>query len=325
MKAVVVDQFGSIDSILVREIDSPVIQDSEVKIKVAYAGVNFPDTLIIKGMYQFKPALPFTPGGEISGVVMETGSMVKSLKIGDRVMAANSWGGFAEEVNMPEFNCFMIPQNISMQKAAVFLETYATALHALKDRANIQKGERLLILGASGGTGLAAIQVGKQLGAEIFACASDARKLSFCLENGADHTFNYTDTDFKEKLKQVGGVDVVFDPVGGEVAEVAFRSLRPNGRHLVVGFASGNIPAIPWNLPLLKSASIVGVFWGGFWRNFPDQNRENVNQLIQWAVSEQINPAITQVYEMGETAKALQSIENRKVLGKLIVRFAGDI
>lgn len=323
MKAVVVDQYGAIELIRVKDLALPVLQSNEVSIKVSYAGVNFPDTLIIKGLYQFKPDLPFIPGGEISGIVTKVGANVHSLKLGDRVMAANSWGGFAEEVNLPEFNCFKISGKVTLQKAAVLLETYATALYALKDRCALKKGERLLVLGASGGTGLAAIQIGKLLGAEVYACASNMDKLNFCRENGADYGLNYVDSDFKNQLKETGGMDVVFDPVGGTVSELAFRSLRPNGRHLVVGFASGQIPAIPWNLPLLKSASIVGVFWGGFWRNFPEQNRENVDQLLQWTYSAKINPAITAIYEIEETYKALKAIEERRILGKSIIRFAG--
>lgn len=323
MKAFLIREYGDYTKGKIEELSSTPINPDEIKIKVAYAGVNFPDLLITKGLYQFKPDLPFTPGGELSGVVLETGSEVTQFKKGDRVMAANSWGAFAEEVVLPQKNCFQLPDIISLKTGAVILESYATTLHALKDRGTLSKGERLLVLGAAGGTGTAAVQLGKLMGAEVVAAASTEEKLKFCKSNGADHLINSTTTDIREFLKEIGGVDVIYDPVGGDLSEKSFRSIRPNGRHLVVGFASGVIPAMPWNLPLLKSAAIVGVFWGGFWRTFHEQNTENVKQLLDWIASRKLDPPVTHVYEFSEITEALQAVDTKMVMGKVAIKIGG--
>jgi NADPH2:quinone reductase len=216
-------------------------------------------------------------------------------------------------------NTYLIPQEVDSKSAAALLETYATAIYALKDRAMLAAGETLVVLGAAGGTGTAAIQIGKQFGAKVIACVSSDEKAAFCLANGADMTINYVNTDLKSELKKLGSVDVVFDPVGGDLSESAFRSLMPNGRHLVVGFASGVIPALSWNLPLLKSASIIGVFWGHFWRNFPLDNARNVRLLLKWLEQEKISPAITKVLPLALGVEALLEISNRMVKGKIVL------
>ncbi|MDH5609028.1 MAG: NADPH:quinone oxidoreductase family protein [Cyclobacteriaceae bacterium] len=324
MKAVLVTSFGSLEGIQLAETARPVPKDDEVLIRVHYAGVNYPDVLIVKGLYQFRPELPFSPGGEVAGVVAEAGQSVTHFRIGSRVVAANGWGGFAEYLCVPATNCFELPATVPLREASVLLETYATACHALKDRAQIRSGERLLVVGAAGGTGVAAIQLGKLLGAEVIAAASTDEKLEVCQQAGADHLINYEAEGVKEKLRDFGGIDVVFDPVGGRFSETAFRSLRPGGRHLVVGFASGQIPSIPWNLPLLKSASIVGVFWGGFWRQYPMKNRENVAQLIKWMEEGKIKPELRGTYFPEEVSAALRKLDSRESLGKSCVDFTGS-
>ncbi|MBV6644127.1 MAG: NADPH:quinone oxidoreductase family protein, partial [Cyclobacteriaceae bacterium] len=272
MRAVQVAAFDPQYNLSLKEVADPTPVEGEVLIKVHYAGVNFPDLLISKGLYQFKPDLPFSPGGEVAGIVEAIGEGVSGLEIGDRVLAAMGWGGFAEKAIAQASNTFKVPEGIDLKSASVLLETYATAYHALKDRAEIKDGDKILVLGASGGTGIAAVQLAKVLGNQVIAAASTQDKLELARESGADYLVDYHQSDLKESVKKLGGVDIIFDPVGGSLSEAAFRTLRPGGRHLVVGFASGHIPAIPWNLPLLKSASIVGVFWGGFWRNFPQKN-----------------------------------------------------
>lgn len=321
MKAALVNSYGSIDHISVSDTQVPAPGKDEVLIQSAFAGVNYPDVLITRGLYQYRPDLPFSPGGEVSGVVKSVGEEVTDIKVGDTIIGASGWGAFAEYAVMPASNCYVVADDTDLKKAAVILETYATGIHALKDRADIKNGERLVVLGAAGGTGTAAIQLGKAMGAEVVAVASTTEKLNFCKENGADRLINYHDQNVKFELKNLGGTDVIFDPVGGDVSELAFRSLNPFGRHLVVGFTSGEIPSVSWNLPLLKSASIMGVFWGGFWRNFPDENRKNVEVLLQWLNEGKISPIISKEYSLNEIREALNNLNDRKVLGKQIIRF----
>lgn len=320
MKAILVKEYGGPERLVYESHPMNKIGKDEVLIAVSYAGVNFPDTLIIRGKYQFQPDLPFSPGGEVSGIVEELGSDVTHLKVGDRVVAGTTWGGFAEKAISKGFNTFQVPDGVGLEVAAASLTVFGTVIHALKDRGALKKKEFLVVLGASGGTGSAAIQIGKYFGAEVIACASNEEKLSFCKKLGADHLLNYTKVDLKSALKEFGGIDVVFDPVGGPLSEMAFRSLRPFGRHLVVGFAAGQVPAVPWNLPLLKGASVVGVFFGGFWRNFPAKNRENMELLLDLLSNKSIDPNISQVFPLTEASKALEMIENRRVKGKLVLR-----
>jgi NADPH2:quinone reductase len=323
VKAILIDKLGSIENLVFREHTLPAPADNQVVIKVAYSGVNFPDLLIVKGLYQFQPDLPFSPGGEVAGTVIALGEDVTHLSIGDRVVSGTSWGGFAEEVLGFASNTHKLPDEISFKDAAATLMTFGTVIHALKDRAHIRNGETLAVMGASGGVGTAAIQVGRQLGAKIIACSSTSEKLTFCKSLGADLLVNYSDEDLKSRLKELthgAGVDIIFDPVGGKFSEQAFRAIARAGRHLVVGFANGEIPAIPWNLPLIKSASIVGVFWGGFFRNEPEKNFSNIQLLFEWLSKGEIKAAIDEVFDLEDAQRALRKIERREVKGKILLK-----
>lgn len=320
MKALVCHEFGTVDSLRLEKVELPSFATDEILVKVNFCGVNFPDTLIVEGKYQFRPELPFVPGGEVSGVVEQVGNEVRDLKPGDLVIAAMGWGGFGEYAVAKAQNTFRIKPEGNLKEGAVLLETYGTAIHALKDRANLLEGETMVVLGAAGGTGTAAVQLGKVFGATVIAVAGSDEKLSFARQAGADHIINYQKEDLKDSLKRLGGADVVFDPVGGEASEAAFRALKPGGRHLVVGFASGKIPHLPWNLPLLKSASIVGVFWGHFWRNQPVDNRRNIHQLIQWLDQKDIRPMITKEFDLSEGVEGLKMIRDRKAIGKIVLK-----
>ncbi len=322
MKAILVEKPGPVKDLVFRDHSLPAPNSDQVLIKVEYAGVNFPDILITKGLYQFKPDLPFSPGGEVAGTIIEVGNEVHNLKVGDRVVSGISWGGFAEEALGFASNTHKLPDEVSFKDAAATLETFGTVIHALKDRAHLKSGETLAVLGAGGGVGSAAIQVGKQLGARVIACASTDEKLKFCNSIGADQLINYVTEDLKSKLKELTngeGVNVIFDPVGGDYSETAFRGISRGGRHLVVGFASGGVPSIPLNLPLLKSASLVGVFWGSFFRKEPKQNADNINLLLEWLKKGSIKPTVDQIFSLENTIEALEKIENRRVLGKILL------
>lgn len=323
MKAIVVNEYGSPDSLKYQELNLLEPSANQVLISVKYAGVNFPDTLIIRGKYQFQPEMPFAPGGEVAGIIKKVGENVTRFEVGDRVVSGTSWGGFAEEALGFESNTHLLPDGVSFEEGAATLMTFATTYHALKDRAKLKSGEKLAVLGASGGVGSAAIQLGKLIGTEIIACASTDEKLALCKQLGAKHLYKYDNPQsLKTTLKSLTnskGVDVIFDPIGGEWAEQAFRAIAPFGRYLVVGFAAGSIPAIPWNLPLLKSADIMGVFWGGFFRNFPKENQANVKQLLEWLKKGEIKPSIDEIFPLKEAPKAILRLENREVKGKLLI------
>lgn len=324
MRALLCKELGAPSSLVVEEVLSLTPNAGEVIIDVKAAGLNYPDTLIIQGKYQFQPELPFSPGGEVSGVVKSVGEGVAHLKVGDRVMAGTSWGGFAEEARSLASNAFVIPDELSFDLAAVSCMTYGTSYHALVDRAQLKAGETVMVLGAAGGVGTAAIQIAKRLGAKVIAAASTADKLNYCQSMlGADDVINYTEENLKNRAKELTdgrGVDVIFDPIGGSLSESAFRAIARGGRFLVVGFASGDIPAIPFNLPLLKSASIVGVFWGGLFRDEPDVNRKNFEQLTQWFADGSIESNIHRAYTLEQVPEAMQEILDRKVMGKCLVR-----
>jgi NADPH2:quinone reductase len=305
------------------EVDSLHAGPKEVVVKVAACGLNFPDTLIIQGLYQFKPELPFTPGSDIAGIVKEVGEGVTHLKVGDSVFGFVAHGGLAEEVIVPGNACFPKPPQMDFPVAASFMMAYGTSYHALKDRAKLMEGETLLVMGASGGVGLAAVELGKLMGAKVIAAASSDEKLALCKEYGADELINYTKQDLKSKIKELTegkGVDVIYDPVGGDFSEQALRGIAWNGRFLVVGFAAGNIPKIPLNLPLLKGASIVGVFWGGFAMKYPKENRSNTMTLMQWHAEGNLKPHIHKIVPLEDTKEALEEMMNRKVKGKLVVQ-----
>ncbi|MCY1285692.1 Quinone oxidoreductase 1 [compost metagenome] len=323
MKALLCKAFGPADTLVLEEVASPQPKGHEVLIDVHAAGVNFPDTLIIQGKYQFKPPFPFSPGGEAAGVVAAVGEQVSHLKPGDRVMALTGHGSFAEQVAVTAHNALPIPAGMDFTTAAAFGMTYGTSMHALKQRGNLQPGETLLVLGASGGVGLAAVEIGKAMGARVIAAASTDAKLEVARAAGADVLLNYSEGSLKDKLKEITGgkgVDVIYDPVGGALFEDAFRSLAWNGRMLVIGFASGSIPSLPANLPLLKGAALVGVFWGAFTRNQPQDNLANFQQLFRWFGEGKLKPLVSQTFPLERAGEAIDHLGQRKAIGKVVVQ-----
>jgi NADPH:quinone reductase len=304
------------------QVDDPTPGPGQVLIEVEAAGVNFPDVLLTRGKYQFKPALPFSPGGEAAGRIRAIGTGVHSLAVGDRVAATVLHGAFAELLVAAEQAAVKVPDAVSSQIAAATLLTYATTYHALVDRAGLIAGETLLVLGAAGGVGLAAVEIGKLLGARVIAAASSDDKLAVCREHGADDTIDYASVDLKERVKEItrgNGVDVVYDPVGGAYAEPALRAIAWQGRYLVVGFAAGEIPRIPLNLTLLKGCQIVGVFWGQFALRQPAQNRSNAERLMAWVAEGKLRPRIDDVLPFSRAGEALDRLEGRMVKGKLVL------
>jgi NADPH2:quinone reductase len=323
MKAVLCRQYGPPESLTVEELPSPSPGPGEAVVAVKAASVNFPDVLIIQNKYQFKPPLPFAPGSELAGVVKQTGEGVKNVKPGDRVMAFTTYGAFAEEVKVEAGRLLPMPDGMDFETGAAFLLTYATSDHALRDRGALRSGETLLVLGAAGGVGLAAIEIGKALGARVIACASSPDKLAVCAEHGADATIDYSREDLRERIQALTGgkgADVVYDPVGGAYTEPAFRSMAWRGRLLVVGFAAGDIPKLPLNLALLKGASVVGVFWGDFARREPRAFGESVAQLAAWYRAGRLRPHVSATYPLEQAAEALKLMAARKVKGKVVLR-----
>lgn len=322
MKAVLCKAFGPAETLVLEEVASPEPKKNEVLIDVHAAGVNFPDTLIIEGKYQFKPPFPFSPGGEAAGTVAAVGEKITHLKPGDRVMALTGWGSFAEQVAVPGYNVMPIPKGIDFNSAAAFGMTYGTSMHALKQRANLQPGETLLVLGASGGVGLAAVEIGKAMGARVIAAASSDEKLEVAKAAGADLLINYSTNSLKEKVKELTGgqgADVIYDPVGGDLFDEAIRSIAWNGRLLVVGFASGRIPELPVNLALLKGAAVVGVFWGSFAQRQPQDNLANFQQLFAWHAEGKLKPLVSQTFPLERAAEAINALGQRKAVGKVVV------
>jgi NADPH2:quinone reductase len=322
MKAVLCKQYGPPESLTFEELPSPHAGPGEAVVSVKAASVNFPDILIIQNKYQFKPPLPFSPGSELAGVVKEVGEGVAGFKPGDKVIAFTTYGAFAEEAKTEAGRLLPMPDGMDFPSAAAFLLTYATSDHALRDRGALQAGETLLVLGAAGGVGLAAIEIGKALGARVIACASSAEKLEVCRQHGADEGIDYTAQDLRERIKALTdgrGVDVVYDPVGGHYTEPAFRSLAWRGRLLVVGFAAGDIPKLPLNLALLKGASIVGVFWGDFARREPWAFADSVRQLRRWYAEGRLRPHVSQTLPLSRAADALKLMAARQVKGKIVL------
>jgi NADPH2:quinone reductase len=322
VKAVLCKAFGPPESLVVEEIPSPVPGPGEVVISVKAASVNFPDVLIIENKYQVKPPLPFSPGSELAGVVKAVGDGVAAFKPGDRVMAITGYGAFAEEVKTEARRLLEVPPGMDFATAAAFGLTYATSEHALVDRGALQSGETLLVLGAAGGVGLAAIEIGKILGARVIACASTDDKLAVCRTHGADETINYVTDDLRERIKALtsgNGPDVVYDPVGGPYTEPALRSIAWRGRLLVVGFAAGDIPKIPLNLTLLKGCSIVGVFWGEFTRREPERFAEAMQRLGRWYAEGKLKPHVSELFPLERAADALTRMANRQVKGKVVL------
>jgi NADPH2:quinone reductase len=323
MKALVCREHGMPDKLdLVEDWPEPELGEQDVLIEVKAAGLNFPDVLIIQGKYQFQPDLPFIPGGECAGVVAAVGDKVTRYKPGDRVLSAGGSGAFCAKIAVNELGVFPMPQSLSFEQAAGISITYFTSYHALKQRADIQPGETLLVLGAAGGVGTSAIELGKQMGAKVIAAASSDEKLELCRQLGADEVINYSEVSLKDAVKELTGgkgVDVVYDPVGGDYAEPAVRSMAWNGRYLVIGFASGPIPQIPLNLTLLKGCSLVGVFWGRFVGEEPEVNLQNIKAL--WALFEsgKISPTVTEVYSLDQYEDAYNCMIERRARGKVIM------
>jgi NADPH2:quinone reductase len=322
MKAIVCKAWGLPDSLVVEELADLAAAPGAVVIDVKAAAVNFPDVLTIQGKYQFKPVLPFTPGNELAGVVREVGDGVTAFKPGDRVIAFTQSGAFAEQAMVPAAMLMPMPPGMDFDIAAAITLTYGTSHHAVADRAALQAGETMLVLGAAGGVGLAAIEIGKALGARVIAAASSDEKLAVCRDHGADVCINYSTEDLREAIKAATGgkgPDVIYDPVGGEYAEAALRSIAWRGRYLVVGFANGAIPALPFNLMLLKGASVVGVFWGEFAKREPQANLAGMRQLLGWLAEGKIRPHISARYPLAQTAQALNDMAARKVTGKVVI------
>ena len=323
MKAVVCKAWGLPDTLVVEELPDPQPGPGQVALKIMAAGVNFPDVLIIQGKYQSRPELPFTPGSELSGVVSAVGEGVVSFKEGDNVIAFTNHGAFAQKIVVPAHSLMHMPPGMDFDTAAAITLTYGTSHHAVVDRAALKAGETMLVLGAAGGVGLAAIEIGKALGARVIAAASTDEKLAVCRAHGADATINYNTEDLREAIKAATdgkGPDVIYDPVGGMYAEPAFRSIGWRGRYLVVGFANGEIPKLPLNLMLLKGASLMGVFWGEFAKREPKANMGAMRELMGWLAEGKIKPLISARYALADTGKALNDMAARKVTGKVVIQ-----
>ena len=322
MRAILCKELGPANTLVIDDIPSPEPGKGQVKVRVKAAGLNFPDTLIIEGKYQIKPELPFSPGGEMAGEVLAVGEGVQRFKPGQRVMGLTGYGAFAEEILVPENQLIPVPDGMNDHTAAAFSMVYGTSYHALKQRANIQPGETLLVLGASGGVGLAAVELGKAMGATVIACASSEEKLAVAKEAGADDLINYAEEDLKDALKQryPKGVDVIYDPVGDKFTEAAIRNMAWNGRFLIVGFAAGEIPKIPANLTLLKGCSVVGVFWGAFTAKEPKAHIQNVKELMQLFAEGKINPCVSEVFPFEQYEDALAALSSRRAKGKVVLK-----
>ncbi|MFF7862531.1 NADPH:quinone oxidoreductase family protein [Pseudomonas monteilii] len=322
MKAVLCKTLGPARNLVLEDVASPLPKKNEILLDVQAAGVNFPDTLIIEGKYQFQPPLPFSPGGEAAGVVAAVGEKAGAFKVGDRVMALTGWGAFAEQVAVPFYNVLPIPASMDFTTAAAFGMTYGTSMHALRQRGQLQAGETLLVLGASGGVGLAAVEIGKAMGARVIAAASSAEKLAVAKAAGADELIDYSQASLRDEIKRLTGgqgVDVIYDPVGGELFEQAVRGLAWNSRLLVVGFASGTIPQLAANLVLLKGAAVLGVFWGAFAQRQPEDNAANFKQLFAWHAEGKLKPLVSQIYPLAEAGAAIEKLGQRQAVGKLVV------
>ena len=322
MKAIVCKDWGPPDSLELQDLPDLVPEAGEVVVDVRAAGVNFPDVLTVQGKYQYRPELPFTPGNEFAGTVRAVGEGVGHFKAGDKVIGFARSGAFAEQVRAPADVLMPMPPDMDFDIAAAITLTYGTSHHAVVDRAQLKAGETMLVLGAAGGVGLAAIEIGKALGARVIAAASSADKLEVCRAHGADVLVDYSKEDLREALKAATGgkgPDVIYDPVGGPYTEPALRSIAWRGRHLVIGFAAGEIPKLPWNLMLLKGASVVGVFWGEFARREPQANLAAMREMLGWMAEGKLKPLVSKRYALGETAQALNDMAERKVTGKVVI------
>jgi len=323
MKALLCTHYGTPDDLVLADIDDPAPAPGEAVVRIEAAALNFFDTLIIAGKYQTKPAFPFSPAAEFAGIVESLAPDVTSLKVGDRVLACSGYGAARERIAIAADKLVKIPDSVGTDVAASICVTYGTTLHALKDRARLRPGETLAVLGASGGVGVAAVELGKIMGARVIACASSPEKLAFAKEHGADDGIDYAAEDLKEALRRVTGgrgADVIYDPVGGAYAEAALRSIAWLGRYLVIGFAAGDIPKLPLNLVLLKGCDVLGVFWGAWIARDLAGHRANTEQLLAWVEQGKLSPHVHAVYPLAEAPTALKVIAARKVMGKIILR-----
>jgi NADPH2:quinone reductase len=322
MKAVLCRKFCAPDELELADLPEPVAGPGEAVVRIKAAALNFFDTLIIAGKYQHKPPFPFSPAAEFSGVVESVGAGVTDVAPGDRVMGNTGWGAAREAVAVPANILVKVPAGLDFDRAAGLTVTYATTLYALRVRAELKPGETLAALGASGGTGLATVEIGKVMGARVIACASSDEKLEFARAHGATETVNYASEDLRAALKRLGGergVDVIYDPVGGPYAEPAVRSMAWNGRYLVIGFAAGEIPKLPLNLVLLKNCDIRGVAWGTWVQREPQAQRELMKDIVNWAAAGKLSAHVHAVYPLADIAAALKAIADRKVMGKIVL------
>jgi NADPH:quinone reductase len=322
MKAVLCTRFGGPDQLELADIPEPTAKAGEAIVRIKAAALNFFDTLIIAGKYQHKPPFPFSPAAEFAGVVESVGAGVSDVAPGDRVTGWAGWGAARELIAAPATQLIKLPDALDFDRAAGLTVIYSTTLYGLRDRGQLKPGETLAVLGASGGTGLAAIEIGKVMGARVIACASSEEKLKFARAHGADETVNYATDDLRDALKRLGGargIDVVYDPVGGAYAEPAVRSLGWEGRYLVIGFAAGEIPKIPLNLVLLKSCDIRGVLWGAWVYRDPKGQRAQMTDIVRWCAEGKLSAHVHATYPLAETAKALTAIADRKVMGKVVL------
>jgi NADPH:quinone reductase len=323
MKAVLCTRLGGPDDLEIRDIPDPAAGAGEAVVKVEAAALNFFDTLIIAGKYQIKPDLPFSPAAEFAGTVESVGAGVSGIAAGDRVLGYSGYGAARERVAIPASRLVKLPASFDAERAAGLAVTYGTSYYALKDRAGLKPGESLAVLGAAGGVGLAAVELGKAMGARVIACASSDEKLAFARRHGADDGVNYASENLREGLKRLGGdrgVDVIYDPVGGAQAEAALRAIAWEGRYLVVGFAAGEIPKLPLNLVLLKSCDVLGVFWGAWIDRDPEAHRANMADLVAWCAAGKLSSHVHAVYPLEKVAEALKAIANRQVMGKILLR-----
>jgi NADPH2:quinone reductase len=323
MKAIVCTHFGTPDELELVDVAPPTAGPGQALVKVKAAGLNFFDTLIIAGKYQHKPPFPFSPASEFSGVVEAVGSGVTDVAPGDRVIGYDGWGAAREAVAINTSRLVKMPDTLDFDRAAGLTVTYSTTLYGLRERGALKPGETLVVLGASGGVGLAAIEIGKIMGARVIACASSDEKLAFARAHGADETVNYASENLRDALKKLGGergIDVVYDPVGGAYAEPAVRALGWEGRYLVIGFAAGEIPKLPLNLVLLKSCDIRGVLWGAWTMRDPDGQRALMADIARWGAEGKLSAHVQKAYPLAETATALKAIADRKVMGKVVLR-----
>ena len=323
MKAIVCNEWCKPEDLKVSEIKNPTLDDNSVRVEIYASGVNFPDVLIVQGKYQYKPPFPFSPGSEVAGIISEIGKNVKSLKVGDRIMAVTGHGAFAEEICVPEDKITLVPESMDFITAASMSLTYGTSSYALFQRANIKENDVVLIHGATGGVGITAIEISKAVGAKVIATASTDEKLKIAKEYGADYCINYSQNEFKDKVKEYTdgkGANIIYDPVGGDVFNQSLRCIAWNGIILVIGFASGTIASAPTNLPLLKNCSIVGVFWGAWRERDPNGHNVNMEKILKWWKENKVKPKVSKVFNLEDTKYALQALINREVIGKAVIK-----